>query len=111
MDLNNSEELLARDLWLGSDALYVNLDSTLLYKLDILKELYQNDFDSLEVMKKELAQFTPFQLQFGNVFSVNELENKSDAWRLQHKASDLLAVTYEDGTVEIFDRKTADSLK
>ena len=60
MDLNNPGELLARDLWLGSDALYVNLDSTLLYKLDILKELYENDFNSLEVTKKALADFTSF---------------------------------------------------
>jgi hypothetical protein len=66
---------------MGSDALYVNLDSNILYKLNILQELHENDFDSLEVTSRSLSEFLPIQLRYGEVFSVNELENTSDAWR------------------------------
>ncbi len=112
MDLDNPQQLLARSLYIGSDALYVNLDSKILYKINILQDLHDNDFDSLEVTRRSLQEFLPIHLQDGEVFSVHELENTSDVWGAKGLvASDLLVVAYQDNTIEIFDRITADSLK
>ena len=69
---------------MGSDALYVNFSGRQLYKVDILSELHENDFDSLEVMERQLAEFLAFPLEHGaqaEVFRVLELENESDVWK------------------------------
>ncbi len=59
-----------------------------------------------------MQEFLQIHLQDGEVFSVHELENTSDVWGAKGLvASDLLVVAYEDNTIEIFDRITADSLK
>ena len=50
---------------MGSDALYINFSNRALYKLDVLKELHANDFDSLEVTERQLSEFSMFGLHHG----------------------------------------------
>ena len=114
VDLFNEERRTATDLYMGSDALYINLSNQALSKLDVLKELHDNDFDSLEVTDRLLSEFPKFELHHGqhsDVVSAIELENESDSWRQHGQPPDLLCCVYKDGCVEVFDRTTTDLLK
>jgi len=99
---------------MGSDALYLNMQNSRLYKLDILKELQQNDFDSLTVSERFLSEYLAFELANGrdfDVFEVLELENESDVWRQSGQPPDLLCAVFDNCCIEIFDRTTGDLLK
>mmetsp|Transcript_11458 Transcript_11458/g.15449 ORF Transcript_11458/g.15449 Transcript_11458/m.15449 type:complete len:100 (+) Transcript_11458:640-939(+) len=99
---------------MGSDALYVNFSSQVLYKLDVLKSLHANDFDILETSDRSLNEFYMFKLENGRnaeLKQVLELENESDAWRQHGQPPDLVCCVYDNGSVEVFDRSNGDLLK
>ena len=49
VDLATPDNLTANGLFLGTDALYVNMGNRFLYKVKIIKDLHENTMDVLEV--------------------------------------------------------------
>ena len=87
---------------MGSDALYVTLESSLVYKLDIVKDLHENDFVDRSVLERELNEFLAFEtgLQVDEeIQNVLELDNESDVWRMNGNSPDLLSVVTKDARV------------
>lgn len=50
VDLSTPSNLRATDLYLGAGALYVNMDSQYLSKLEIIQEMRENTFDDFTVL-------------------------------------------------------------
>ena len=79
VDLTTRQMLTATDLFLGADALYVNMSSRELYKLDILEEILQKEMDDYVLIEHKLTNYMAFDLGEDNgsvnVSQMCELEN------------------------------------
>ena len=106
VDLSTPTDLRATDLYLGAGALYVNMGSQCLFKLEIIQEMYENTFDDFTVIQRNLIDSMYFNLGAEDgveVFKACELENTSDAWRHLGNSKDLLVVIFSDCQAMIFD--------
>ena len=79
VDLTTPSMLTATDIFIGADALYINMSSRELYKLEILKELLKKEMDDYVVIEHRLTNFMAFHLGEdngnNNVVRMCELEN------------------------------------
>lgn len=102
--------LTATDLFMGADALYVNMSSRELYKLEIVKEILEKEMDDYVVLEHRLTNYMAFDLGEDNgsvnVAQMCELENKNEdstfAARLGYSEV-LLCVVFADCTVKVYD--------
>ena len=111
VDLSTPTNLRATDLFLGTGALYVNMDSQYLFKLEIIDEMLENTFDDFTVTQRSLTDSMAFNLGVesgSEVFKACELENTSDAWRHLGNSKDLLVVIFSDCRAMIFDQINGD---
>ena len=64
----------ATGLYLGSDALYINMNSRKLFKADIINELINNDKSNFTVLERNLSDYMAFDLgENKEVFKITEL--------------------------------------
>ena len=82
----------------------MTVGASLLYKLDVLDGLRENDFEDLRAEERSLTEFFKFELDsedqdrgYQSVFSVIELDNESDVWRNLGRSPDLLCVVKSSG--------------
>ena len=115
VDLATPDNLTANGLYLGTDALYVNMGNRFLYKVKIIDCLHENTMDVLEVIQLDLVDYFAYpiadNLGYSGIGQVCELENQSDSWLHVGNAPDLLCIISKDCTIHIYDRTTGDRLK
>ena len=115
--------LTATDLFMGADALYVNMSSRELYKLEIVREILEKEMDDYVVLEHRLTNYMAFDLLGEeedsargsvNVAQMCELENKGEdgtfAPRLGY-SDVLLCVVFADCTVKVYDTVTGELLR
>lgn len=62
IDLATPCQLTATSLFLGSDALYINMSCRQLFKLDILEAMRENTFEDTTVLEGSLANALAYDL-------------------------------------------------
>ena len=110
--------LTATDLFMGADALYVNMSSRELYKLEIVREISEKEMDDYVVLEHRLTNYMAFDLGEDNgsvnVAQMCELENRNEdstfAPRLGY-SDVLLCVVFADCTVKVYDTVTGELLR
>lgn len=78
VELTTPAMLTATDLFIGANALYVNMASRQIYKLDIFGELLKKEIDDLNVIKHKFSEYMVFDIRENNgneVARLCELEN------------------------------------
>ena len=76
IDLTTASKLTATDIFIGADALYINMSSRQLYKLEILQEILNKEMDDYVVIEHSITDFMAFDLgDDNNVTRICELEN------------------------------------
>ena len=102
VNLTTPNMLTATDLYIGADALYVNMASRQLYKLNIFDELQGMEKGDYDVASRELNEFRVFELGEDNGIEVArlcELENKSEALNISGYSEVLVCVVFADCTI------------
>lgn len=62
VDLTTRRMLTATDLFIGADALYINMSSRELYKLEIFEEILEKEMDDYVVIEHALSNYMAFDL-------------------------------------------------
>ena len=78
VELTTPAMLTATDLFIGADALYVNMASRQIYKLNIFAELVNKEIDDFDVIPHKLSEFMAIDIRENNgneVARLCELEN------------------------------------
>lgn len=107
VDLTTPSMLTATDIFIGADALYINMSSRELFKLDVLQEIQNKEMDDYVVIEHRLANYMAFNLGEDNgsvnVTRVCELENTNEALQRSGYSMDLVCVIFADCTIKVFD--------
>lgn len=106
VDLTTPADLTATDLFIGADALYVNMASRQLYRLEIFKELLDKEMDDYNTINHKLSEFRAFDLGEDNginVIRLCELENQNEALQRSGYSEDLVCVIFADCTIQVYD--------
>ena len=107
VDLSTPSMLTATDIFIGADALYINMSSRELYKLEILQEIQNKEMDDYVVIEHRLANYMAFNLGEDNgsvnVARMCELENTNEALKRSGYSMDLLCVIFTDCKIKVFD--------
>ena len=107
VDLTTPSMLTATNIFIGADALYINMSSRELYKLEILQEILQKEMDDYVVIEHRLTNYMAFDLGEDNgsasVTQMFELENQNEALQRSGYSDDLVCVIFADCTIKVYD--------
>ena len=109
--------LTAESVFLGADALYVNMSDRLVFKMDKVVELMHEDIDDeFAIVRLNITDFLAFSVASNTqssaaVAQVCELDNESEFWRHLGNSPFLLCVLLADTSLVVYDRETAGVLQ